>query len=61
MGARPFVGQRARVTVARSPTELDCIVPAWEALARAALEPNPFYEHWMLRPAIAAFGASVSA
>lgn len=57
MGARPFVGQRARVSVARSPTELDCIVPAWEALARAALEPNPFYEHWMLRPAIAAFGA----
>ena len=57
MGARPFLGQRARVTVARGLTELDCIVPAWEALARAALEPNPFYEHWMLRPAIAAFGA----
>ena len=28
------------------------IVPAWDDLAAAALEPNPFYESWMLRPAI---------
>jgi CelD/BcsL family acetyltransferase involved in cellulose biosynthesis len=55
MGARPLLGG-VRVTAARSLTELDCVVPAWEALARSALEPNPFYEHWMLRPAIAAFG-----
>jgi len=26
-------------------------VPAWEALAEAALEPNVFYEPWMLLPA----------
>lgn len=29
---------------------------AWEALAAAALEPNIFYEPWMLVPAIRAFG-----
>jgi CelD/BcsL family acetyltransferase involved in cellulose biosynthesis len=43
--------------VARGATELECIVPAWEELARAALEPNPFYEHWMLLPALKAFSA----
>ncbi len=26
-------------------------IPAWEQLAASALEPNPFYEHWMLLPA----------
>lgn len=31
------------------------LVPAWEELAGAALEPNPFYEHWMLLPALEAF------
>lgn len=46
----------ARVAVARSPEELGRIVPAWEALARAAIEPNPFYEPWMLLPALRAFG-----
>ena len=28
------------------------IVPAWDVLARNALEPNPFYESWMLLPAL---------
>jgi len=32
------------------------IVPAWENLAAAAIEPNPFYEPWMLLPAIDSFG-----
>ena len=32
------------------------IVPAWDELAAAALEPNPFYESWMLRPAIEHLG-----
>ena len=45
-----------RVTVARSLAELDSIVPAWEALAREALEPNPFFEPWMLLPALREFG-----
>ena len=57
MGARPLLQDGLTVTVAHRPAELESIVPAWEALARAALEPNPFYEHWMLRPALEAFGA----
>jgi len=31
-------------------------IPAWEDLAAAAMEPNVFYEHWMLLPALEAFG-----
>ena len=41
----------------RDPQELSSFVPAWEELAAAALEPNVFYEHWMLLPALKAFGA----
>ena len=33
------------------------LVPDWEALAADAVEPNPFYEHWMLLPALEAYGA----
>lgn len=33
------------------------IVPDWEELAAYAAQPNPFYEHWMLLPALAAYGA----
>jgi CelD/BcsL family acetyltransferase involved in cellulose biosynthesis len=36
---------------------LRAIVPDWEELAREAAEPNPFYEHWMLLPALEAYGA----
>lgn len=39
------------------------IVPAWDVLARNALEPNPFYESWMLLPALERLveqGSSVS-
>src|SRR5580765_7443147 len=35
---------------------LRAIVPDWEALAADAAEPNPFYEHWMLLPALEAYG-----
>ena len=38
-------------------TALEKYVPAWDNLAAAALEPNVFYESWMLMPAIRAFGA----
>jgi CelD/BcsL family acetyltransferase involved in cellulose biosynthesis len=31
-------------------------VPAWESLAAEAIEPNVFYEPWMLLPALEAFG-----
>ena len=36
---------------------LRAIIPDWEALAADAAEPNPFYEHWMLLPALEAYGA----
>ena len=38
-------------------TVLEKYVPAWEDLAANAIEPNAFYEPWMMMPAIRAFGA----
>jgi CelD/BcsL family acetyltransferase involved in cellulose biosynthesis len=35
-------------------------VPAWDDLAREAIEPNPFYESWMLVPAAKAFAAGTN-
>jgi len=35
---------------------MQAIAPAWENMAAAAIEPNPFYEPWMLLPAIDSFG-----
>jgi CelD/BcsL family acetyltransferase involved in cellulose biosynthesis len=37
---------------------LDGVTDKWEDLAAKAVAPNPFYEHWMLRPALAHLGAS---
>lgn len=34
-------------------------VPAWETLVRSAVEPNVFYEPWMLEPAIRALGGGI--
>lgn len=34
------------------PADLAPYIPQWEALAREASEDNPFYEHWMLIPAL---------
>ncbi len=45
------------VVVIRDLAELERYVPAWEDLAAAALEPNVFYEPWMLIPALRSFGA----
>jgi CelD/BcsL family acetyltransferase involved in cellulose biosynthesis len=45
------------VRVIEDPAELRELVPQWEALAAEAAEPNPFYEPWMLLPAIEAYGA----
>jgi len=45
------------VMVVEDLTALERYVSAWEDLAAAALEPNVFYEPWMLMPAIRAFGA----
>ena len=43
------------VQVVSDLTALRALVPDWEALAAEAAEPNPFYEHWMLLPALEAF------
>jgi CelD/BcsL family acetyltransferase involved in cellulose biosynthesis len=45
-----------RVQPLASAAQLAQLVPAWERLAAQALEPNPFYEHWMLLPALEAYG-----
>jgi len=44
------------IAVARDAVALEAIVPAWEELAAHALEHNPFYEPWVLLPALAANG-----
>src|SRR3954470_8811195 len=44
------------VTVLDHPATLAGHMAAWNDLAAAALEPNVFYEPWMLLPAIDAFG-----
>src|SRR5262245_32645328 len=48
--------RRISVVEIRDPRTLSGFVPAWEALAAAAIEPNVFYEPWMLLPALRAFG-----
>ena len=45
-----------KVKVLTSLEVMKAIAPAWENLAAAAIEPNPFYEPWMLLPALDAFG-----
>src|SRR5437016_5278579 len=37
---------------------LEKLIPEWESLAAQALEPNPFFEHWLLLPALRAFAAN---
>ena len=43
--------------VFRDAAGLRDLVPEWEALAADAAEPNPFYEPWLLLPALEAYGA----
>jgi hypothetical protein len=50
-------GAGVSVVVIDDLTALEKYVPAWEDLAANAIEPNAFYEPWMLMPAIRAFGA----
>ena len=45
-----------RISIERGAAALEKLVPQWEELAAQALEPNPFYEHWMLRPALELLG-----
>jgi CelD/BcsL family acetyltransferase involved in cellulose biosynthesis len=44
------------VQVARGREALEAMLPAWEDLAAHACEANPFYEHWILLPALEAQG-----
>lgn len=46
------------VVIARTAEDLGPHVPAWEQLAAAAMEPNVFYEPWMLLPALRCFGSA---
>ena len=50
-------GNGVTVEVHRDAAGLRSLVADWEALAADAAEPNPYYEHWMLLPALEAYGA----
>jgi len=50
-------GNGTRVEMLSRPEELAALLADWESLAAEAAQPNPFYEHWMLLPALAAYGA----
>src|SRR5438132_9280589 len=43
------------VVIVHDEAALAAYLPAWDALAAAAIEPNPFYESWMLLPALHSF------
>ena len=68
MNARAHVGKSlppaigsagtCRIAVASDAAALETIASAWEDLAAHALEPNPFYEPWIMVPALAANGGS---
>ena len=47
-----------RVEVVQRPADFTAHLPAWEELLRHAVEPNVFYEPWMLRPALETLGDS---
>ena len=49
-------GTGTTVEELRDAAALRELIPEWEALAADAAEANPFYEHWMLLPALRAFG-----
>jgi len=51
-------GVDCRIEVASNAAALETIASAWEDLAAHAIEPNPFYEPWILLPALAANGGS---
>ena len=53
----PSAARSTSVVVVRDLQKLSSFIPAWEELAEHALERNVFYEHWMLLPALQAYGA----
>lgn len=50
-------GEKMAVVVLEDIEELARYSGQWEALAERAIEPNPFYEPWMLMPALRSLGA----
>jgi hypothetical protein len=51
-------GAKMSVVIVDDLTALEKHVAAWEELAAAAIEPNVFYEPWMLMPALRAYGGA---
>jgi Acetyltransferase (GNAT) domain len=49
-------GAKMSVVIVDDLTALEKQVAAWEELGAAAIEPNVFYEPWMLMPALRAYG-----
>jgi CelD/BcsL family acetyltransferase involved in cellulose biosynthesis len=45
-----------QVESVREPQRLAALAPEWQQLADRAAEPNPFFEPWMLMPALRHFG-----
>ena len=54
----PGAARGTSIVVMRDTRKLAALIPAWEELVAHALEPNVFYEHWMLLPALEAYGGS---
>lgn len=52
-----FSAQTMRVEFITAPEKWADYFQAWEELAAATIEPNVFYEPWMLLPAVSRFGA----
>src|SRR5258706_1047910 len=50
-----YRSSKTAVEILRDPAALGHLIPHWADLAANALEPNPFYEHWMLLPALECF------
>lgn len=55
--SRAPAATRWRVSVLTRLDQLHALVPEWEALAARTLEPNVFYEPWMMLPALEQFHA----
>jgi hypothetical protein len=51
-------GAKMSVVIVDDLTVLEKHIAAWEELAAAAVEPNVFYEPWMLMPALRAYGGA---
>ena len=56
VSSRRPAGTGMRVEVLHDLDALRALLPQWEELAANAVDSNPFYEHWMLIPALEAYG-----